>query len=51
LPFQNLILLHPALNIQLDIHLTALHLPVMQTAPNEADLNEQTADVFWLAEV
>jgi hypothetical protein len=47
----NGILLHPALNIQLDIHLTALHLPVMQTALNEADKNEQTADVFWLAGV
>jgi len=32
-------------------YFTALHLPVMQTALNEADKNEQTADVFWLAGV
>jgi len=32
-------------------YFTALHLPVMQTALNEVDKNEQTADVFWLAGV
>jgi len=41
----------PALHIQLDTYFTALHLPVMQTALNEVDKNEQTADVFWLAGV